>query len=108
YYNPIVVTHNFLHTPFFENKKINNLFAVFNSINLGLPQILYKYHHFNHHAYNNDLIKNNTTLDPSSTYRFGKNGRQENVFLYCGLSLFRDGTTFAFMEVKKKNKMKQF
>ncbi len=107
YFNPIVVTHNFLHTPFFSSDGLNRFFSVFNSMNLGLPQILYKYHHLTHHKYSNDPVRGGTTQDPSSTYRFGKNGKQENVISYCALSLFRDGTTYAFIEVKRKQELPQ-
>ena len=99
YFNPIVITHNFLHTPFFKSDRINNLFTIFNSMNLGLPQILYKYHHLTHHRYNNGLE------DPSSTYLYGKNGQQENWIKYSALGLFRDGTQKAWaMAIKKGEK----
>ena len=55
----------------------NRAFAIVNSANLFLPQVLYKYHHLTHHQYANDPVRNGTTLDPSSTYRYGRNGRQE-------------------------------
>jgi fatty acid desaturase len=41
-------------------------------MNMGLPQIIYKYHHLNHHRFNNSLE------DPSSTFLYGKNGQQEH------------------------------
>ncbi len=85
YYNPIVVTHNFLHTPFFKSNGLNRTFSLFNSMNMGLPQIIYKYHHLNHHRHNNSLE------DPSSTFLFGKDGKQEHWIKYCALSFFRDG-----------------
>ncbi|MBI3544658.1 MAG: fatty acid desaturase [Deltaproteobacteria bacterium] len=108
YFNPIVVTHNFLHCPFFRWEWLNRLFAVANSVNLGLPQILYKYHHLTHHKYNNDPVRDGTTKDPSSTFRYGKRGRQEHFVPYCALGLFRDGTTSAFLEVKRKRELPQF
>lgn len=90
YYNPIVITHNFLHTPFFKNHRLNRFFSLFNSMNMGLPQIIYKYHHLNHHRHNNSLE------DPSSTFLFGKDGKQEYWIKYCALSFFRDGTQKAW------------
>jgi len=105
YFNPIVITHNFLHYPFFRNKKVNQFFEIFNSANLLLPQILYKYHHLTHHTYSNDPAVNGVTKDPSSTYRYGKNGLQENMIRYCLLSLFRDGTTMAYFETRKRKQM---
>jgi fatty acid desaturase len=96
YYNPIVITHNFLHTPFFKNSLCNHIFSTLNSMNLGLPQILYKYHHLNHHRHNNSLE------DPSSTYLFGKNNKQEHWLTYCAFSLFRDGTQKAWAQTIQK------
>ncbi len=101
YFNPIVVTHNFLHTPFFKKNIFNKAFAIFNSMNLGLPQILYKYHHLNHHRHNNSLE------DPSSTYLYGKNGKQEHWISYSAFSLFRDGTQIAFKETLRKKEGSQ-
>lgn len=108
YFNPIVVTHNFLHTPFFRRRTLNRVFAVFNSANLLLPQVLYKYHHLIHHQYANDPIRNGTTLDPSSTYRYGKNGDQEGFFPYSALGLFRDGTSHAYKEALSHGQRSQF
>lgn len=96
YFNPIVITHNFLHTPFFKSEFLNRAFCNLNSMNLGIPQILYKYHHLNHHRHNNSLD------DPSSTYLFGKNNQQENWITYCAFSLFRDGTQKAWAQTLQK------
>lgn len=96
YFNPIVITHNFLHTPFFRSKSLNLMFSTLNSMNLGLPQILYKYHHLNHHRHNN------SNEDPSSTWLFGKDGKQEHWIPYCAFSLFRDGTQVAWKQVLQK------
>lgn len=96
YFNPIVITHNFLHTPFFKSSILNQAFSVLNSVNLGLPQILYKYHHLNHHRYNNSME------DPSSTYLFGKNHQQEHWITYSAFSLLRDGTKKAWIQTLQK------
>ena len=108
YYNPIVITHNFLHTPFFQSQGLNRLFSLLNSGNLFIPQSIYKYHHLVHHRYNNDPIENETTQDPSSTWRFGKDGQQEHVIPYCALSLFRDGTQFAYAELCRQGARTMF
>lgn len=108
YYNPIVVTHNFLHTPFFRRKGLNRAFPVLNSANLFLPQVLYKYHHLTHHQYANDPIRNGTTLDPSSTFRYGKDGQQEGFVSYSAFGLFRDGTSHAYREAIKHGQRSQF
>lgn len=96
YFNPIVITHNFLHTPFFQNNSVNRIFSTMNSMNLGLPQILYKYHHLNHHRHNNSME------DPSSTYLFGKNNQQEHWVPYSAFSLLRDGTQKAWAQTLQK------
>jgi fatty acid desaturase len=108
YFNPIVVTHNFLHTPFFRWRPLNNLFAMCNSANLGLPQVLYKYHHLIHHRFANDPIRDGTTKDPSSTYRYGRDGRQEGFVRYSALGLFRDGTSHAYREALRHGQRAQF
>jgi fatty acid desaturase len=108
YYNPIVVTHNFLHTPFFRTTWLNRAFPVLNSANLFLPQVLYKYHHLTHHQYANDPIRNGTTLDPSSTFRYGKDGQQEGFVSYSALGLFRDGTAHAYREAVRHGQRSQF
>jgi fatty acid desaturase len=108
YFNPIVVTHNFLHTPFFRTKILNLLFSLLNSINLLLPQSLYKHHHLLHHRYNNDPTAQGTTQDPSSTWRYGRRGAQEHWLPYCALSLLRDSTSLAFAELKRRGDLPLF
>jgi fatty acid desaturase len=107
YFNPIVIVHNFLHCPFFQSQKANKLFAALNSANLGIPQILYKYHHVTHHKFSNDPKAAGTTGDPSSTFRFGKNGQQEHWMSYAAFSLFRDATTHAFKKTVSHNQVTQ-
>src|SRR5579871_4921661 len=66
------VAHNFLHNPFFRAESLNLAFSMLNSAGLGMPQTLYKYHHLNHHQFNNDLSDPDAqfTQDRSSTFRF--------------------------------------
>jgi fatty acid desaturase len=109
WYNPIVATHNFLHTPWFVSETANRVYAALNSINLGLPQILYRFHHMNHHRYENDRCgEAGRTRDYSSTYAYGKNGEHENIATYCALGLFRRGTAEAYREAMRKGYWKQF
>lgn len=80
------VAHNFLHNPFFRTAWLNNFFSVLNSLSLGVPQTLYKYHHLNHHQFNNDPrdSKTGTTRDHSSTFRHARTlGREENILTYA-------------------------
>ncbi len=108
WYNSIVATHNFLHTPWFVHPLANSVYAAINSINLGLPQILYRFHHLNHHRYENDRPgEDGRTRDRSSTYTYGRDGNHENVIAYCTLGLFRRGTTEAYREVTRKGHWKQ-
>lgn len=90
------VSHNFLHNPFFKNEFLNQVFSIMNSLCLGLPQSLYREHHMNHHRYNNDPIK-----DDSSTYKYGKNGQEENVFSYSIIGVFRTNLTGLYGRAKR-------
>lgn len=92
------ISHNFIHTPFFKSTFINNLFSVLNSLCLGLPQSVYREHHLNHHRYNNDPAK-----DESSLYKFGKEGKEENVFSYCLIGVFRTDLKSLFVRARKAN-----
>lgn len=99
WYNPIISTHNFIHTPFFRSQGLNHLYAALNSINLGFPQILYRFQHFNHHRFENDR-KNETgkTQDHSSSFARGTGGGYENVLPYSLFGVFRNGSNQAIRE----------
>lgn len=103
WYNPIIATHNFLHTPFFRSPVANRAYAAFNSVNLGLPQVLYRFHHLNHHAHTNDRPgPDGRTRDLGSTFAHGRGGRHEHVLAYCTLALFRPGTSAAWKTACRK------
>jgi fatty acid desaturase len=103
WYNPIIASHNFLHTPFFRWHNLNRVYAALNSVNLGLPQILYRFHHLNHHAHTNDRPgADGRTRDLGSTYAHGRGGQHEHVLRYCALALFRPGTTEAWKTAVRK------
>lgn len=109
WYNPVVATHNFLHTPWFTHEFLNRFYPAVNSINLGLPQVLYRFHHLSHHRYENDRRgADGLTRDPSSTYAYGKGEKHENAITYAALGLFRRGTAAAYREVKRRGKLAQF
>lgn len=78
------IAHNFIHLPFFKASFLNRLFSILNTIGLGVPQSVYRLHHLNHHRFNN-----RPDGDMSSTYRFGKNGKEENIFTYSLLGILR-------------------
>ena len=46
------VAHNQIHNPFFTSKLLNRLFTALNSLALGMPGTLYRFHHLNHHRRN--------------------------------------------------------
>lgn len=86
------VAHNFIHNPFFREKWLNHGFSIVNSIALGMPQTLYRFHHLNHHKYNSDYRDETTgqTKDYSSLYRFSrKPDSAENIWTYSLLGPFR-------------------
>lgn len=78
------VAHNFIHNPFFKSKQLNGFFSVLNSIAIGLPQSSYRLHHLNHHRFNNQPEN-----DESSTWKYGKNGKEESIFTYSFIGLLR-------------------
>jgi fatty acid desaturase len=90
------ISHNFIHTPFFKSTKLNSIFSVINSLCLGLPQSIYKEHHMNHHRYNNDPIK-----DESSLYKYGRDGMEESVLSYSFIGVFRTDLKSLFKRARK-------
>lgn len=101
------VAHNFLHNPFFRWEPLNALFSVVNSIALGMPQTLYKYHHLNHHQFNNDAqhpVKR-TTDDRSSTYRYSQVGdREEHIVPYSFLGPLRMELGILYQNARAKRR----
>lgn len=83
--------HHFIHTPFFKSEWLNRAFSMMNSFSLGNPQELYRVVHLRHHAANNDLPDawGRPTKDWHSIYRFGRDGKAENVFTYAILTHLR-------------------
>jgi fatty acid desaturase len=99
WYNAVVVTHNFIHTPWFTSEKANGLYSIADSISLGVPVTLCRFHHINHHRYGNDRRDEaGRTRDRSSTYRFGSDGKPEGALTYALLGLFRGGTAEAWRD----------
>jgi fatty acid desaturase len=97
------IAHNFIHNPFFNNSYFNSIFSVWNTLCLGVPQSLYRIHHLNHHRYNNHPEK-----DDSSTYRHGKNGNEENIFLYSLLGVLRTDLISLYKSASKKSPLVHF
>jgi hypothetical protein len=50
WWNSNTVAHNFIHRPFFRGRMLNRLFALYQSVLLGIPQSLWRDRHLAHHA----------------------------------------------------------
>lgn len=108
WYNGLVASHNFVHTPWFKSDLLNRCYMVLNSINIGLPQVHYYHEHLQHHRYGNDRQDQaGQTKDPTSTFACGQNGQHENVFAYCVLGLFRTDLLHSFDEIRKRGGARQ-
>ena len=108
WYNGLVASHNFVHTPWFSKDLLNHLYSAINSVNLGAPFSHYRYQHLNHHCYVNDRKDlEGRTKDGTSTFAYGKNGNHENPFTYSTLGLFRDDFGESFREAKRRRELKQ-
>jgi len=96
--------HNFLHNPFFTSKYMNRAFSLINTIALGASQTMYKYHHLNHHTFNNDIpTKYGETRDRSSIYRWSKSvGKEEGIISYSLLGIFRSELHHIWKDTVKK------
>lgn len=94
------IAHNFIHLPFFKHENLNKAFSVLNSLGLGLPQSLYRLHHLNHHRYNN-----NPDGDMSSIYRYGINGKEENIFSYSLLGVMRTDLVGLYKKARKGSRL---
>ncbi len=94
------IAHNFIHLPFFNSTLLNQLFSILNTLGLGVPQSLYRLHHLNHHRFNN-----RPDGDMSSTYRFGKNGNEENIFIYSLLGVVRTDLVGLYKNAAKSSKL---
>lgn len=86
-YNIIVVSHLFTHAAWFRSPRLNRLVSILNSINIGQSVQAYELTHVrNHHRYNNDQQRaDGRTLDLSSTFRDGTDGKHVSLFRYAFL-----------------------
>ncbi|MBA2404175.1 MAG: fatty acid desaturase [Bdellovibrionales bacterium] len=94
------VAHNFIHNPFFKSPKLNQLFSLLNSLCLGVPASVYRIHHLEHHRHNNRPDK-----DETSTFRHGKNGLEENIFLYSTLGVLRTDLLTLYKTARKQSSL---
>jgi fatty acid desaturase len=108
WYNGLVASHNFVHTPWFKSDFLNRFYLAINSINLGLPQAHYRHEHLIHHRYTNDRLNaEGYTNDPTSLFANGKNGQPENLISYSLLGLFRTDLLDSFRTICRKGEAHQ-
>jgi hypothetical protein len=50
WWNSNTIAHNFIHKPFFRPRPLNTLFALYQSVLLGVPQSVWRGRHLAHHA----------------------------------------------------------
>jgi hypothetical protein len=50
WWNSNTIAHNFIHQPFFRSRLLNMLFALYQSVLLGVPQSVWRGRHLAHHA----------------------------------------------------------
>ncbi|HZY89833.1 MAG TPA: fatty acid desaturase, partial [Gemmataceae bacterium] len=50
WWNSNTIAHNFIHKPFFRSRRLNALFALYQSVLLGVPQSVWRGRHLAHHA----------------------------------------------------------
>jgi hypothetical protein len=50
WWNSNTIAHNFIHRPFFRARRLNRLFALYQTVLLGVPQTLWRDRHLAHHA----------------------------------------------------------
>jgi fatty acid desaturase len=103
WYNGLVASHSFVHTPWFKSDLLNRLYQALNSINIGLPQSHYNHEHLVHHRYTNDRPDpEGLTQDPTSTFAGGKNGQHESMLSYCFLGPFHLDLLGSFREICRR------
>jgi fatty acid desaturase len=102
------ISHYHIHKPFFHSAAGNQVFCLFNTLALGVPQTLYRVHHQFHHKGNNDRRDplTNSTVDFASSYRFSEDPNiEEGFWAFTLKSVFRAEITPLVVEgVRQGNK----
>src|SRR5262245_39984510 len=62
WWNSNTVSHNFIHLPFFQSRKMNSLFSLYLTLLLGIPQSLWRQRHLAHHSGRANAIKLTRTI----------------------------------------------
>ncbi|MET8468651.1 fatty acid desaturase [Streptomyces sp. NPDC006422] len=87
-YSIIVVTHLFVHQPWFTDHRLNALLSAVSSANIAQSVQAYHLTHVrNHHRYNNDRKRDGTTADLTSTFRHGSEDEHAPLGRYLARGL---------------------
>ncbi|HTU75311.1 MAG TPA: fatty acid desaturase [Trebonia sp.] len=83
-FNTIVLSHLFIHRPWFASDRLNTVISTMNSVSIAGSVTVYRFMHVrNHHRYSNDRRgSDGSTLDLASTYRNGKDGGHQPLIPY--------------------------
>ena len=85
------ISHNFIHNAYFKSETLNYYFSFLLSLTIVFSQAMYHFVHTRHHSGNSDVPdKNGDTVDHISIYKYGKDGKPENVWSYTLMNYFRD------------------
>ena len=97
------VAHNFIHTPYFRARALNDAFSLLNSLALVTPQRFYAWVHLRHHEGNSDRPgADGETRDWLSIYRHGRGGEPEALWSYVVKGAVRDDAGDIYRALKAK------
>ncbi|MGW3949485.1 fatty acid desaturase family protein [Streptomyces sp. NPDC004752] len=88
-YSVIIVSHLFVHQPWFVSPRLNAIMSLINSLNIAQSTEAYRLSHVrNHHRYNNDRKgPDGTTRDVTSTFRYSRDDGHAPLWRYLLFSL---------------------
>jgi len=95
-YSVIVVSHLFVHQPWFADARLNAILSLIGSANIAQSVQAYHLTHVrNHHRYNNDRKHDGVTDDLTSTFRFSRDDGHAPLPRYLAYSLVGSIQEFA-------------
>jgi len=96
-YSVIVVSHLFVHHPWFSSGRLNAVASMVNSANIAQSVQAYQLSHVrNHHRYNNDRkAADGTTKDVTSTFRYARDDGHASLARYLAFSLAASAVEYA-------------
>ena len=87
-YSVIVVSHLFVHQPWFVDARLNAVVSLVSSANISQSTQAYHLTHVrNHHRYNNDRKQNGSTADLTSTFRCSRDDGHASLPRYLAFGL---------------------